>query len=70
MFQVKTGCILNCNWGQGGQGPAKNWVTWGVPSLLIEKGDKLKKGVDVEMGGCYLFYYFTVQSYSLCVWKK
>ena len=35
-----------------GIGPFKNGVTWGVRSLLLERGNKPEKGggVDVEMG--------------------
>ena len=32
--------------------------------------DKPEKGVDVEMGGCHFFYYFTVQSHLFCLWEK
>ena len=40
----------------------------GVENFLLERGDKPEKGgVDVEMGRLPLFYYFTVQSYLLCV---
>ena len=43
-------------WGGGGQ------------NVLLERGNKPVKGaVDVEMGGLPIFYYFTVQSYLLCV---
>ena len=41
-----------------------------VSNFLLEKEDKPEKGgggVNVEMGGCYFFYYFTVQSQLLCV---
>ena len=38
--------------------PSKNW---GGQNFLQERGDKLEKGFDVEMGGLPLFYYFTVQ---------
>ena len=46
-----------------------------VRNFLLERGDKPVKvgggGVDVEMGvGLPLFYYFTVQSYLLCVRGK
>ena len=41
---------------------------------MLDSGDKSDKGrgagVDVEMGWWSLFYYFTVQSYLLCVWEK
>ena len=37
-------------------GPSKNWVTCGVPKILIERRDNPEKGgVDVEMGGCHFF---------------
>ena len=36
----------------------------GVQNVLLERGDKPKKG------GLPLFYYFTVQSHFLCVWGK
>ena len=57
-----------------GVGPSENWVTcggggggWGQ-NVLLERGNKPVKGaVDVEMGGLPIFYYFTVQSYLLCV---
>ena len=42
----------------GGIGPFKNWVTWGVRSLLLERGNKPEKGgggVDVEMGDWHFF---------------
>ena len=37
--------------------------------FFARKGDKPEKegGVDVEMGGLSLFYYFTVQSQLLCL---
>ena len=36
----------------GGVGPSKNWVTGGVPKILLERGDNPEKeGVDKEMGG-------------------
>ena len=40
--------------------------------FFARKGDKPEKGADAEMGGgsCHIFYYFTVQSYLLCVWEK
>ena len=36
---------------------------------MLERGNKPEKGVDEEIGGLPLFYYFTVQSYLLCVEK-
>ena len=42
----------------------------GVPKTLVERGDKPEKGVDVEMSGLPLFYYFTVQYHFLCVLGK
>ena len=35
----------------------------GVRKFLLEREDKPEKwgGVDVEIGGCHFFYYFTVQ---------
>ena len=44
----------------------------GVQNFLLERGDKPVKGgeIDVEMGALPLFYYFTVQSYLLCVKGK
>ena len=53
-----------------GVGPSKNWVTWVVPKILLERGNNPEKrgeGVDVETGGLPLFYYFTVQFHLLCV---
>ena len=38
-----------------------------IQNFLLERGNK--KGVDKETGGLPLFYYFTVQSYLLCVEK-
>ena len=32
----------------------------GVRNFLLERGDKPERGIDVEMGGLPLFYYFTV----------
>ena len=32
--------------------------------------DEPEKGVDVEMGGCHFFYYFTIQSHLFCLWEK
>ena len=47
--------------GGGGLGPSKNWVTWVEAKILLERGDNLEKGgIDIEMGGLPLFYYFTV----------
>ena len=42
----------------------------GVQNFLLEREDKPEKGVDVEMGGCHFFYYFTVQSHLHCMWEK
>ena len=44
----------------------------GVRNFLLERGDKpvMGGGVDVEMWGLQLFYYFTVQSCLLCVRGK
>ena len=44
----------------------------GVQFFLLERGDKPLEvgGGHVEMGGLPLFYYFTVQSYLLCVRGK
>ena len=40
----------------------------GSTRLFARKGDKSEKGgVDVEMEGLPLSYYFTVQSHLLCV---
>ena len=44
----------------------------GVQNFLLERGHKPEKGagvVDVEIRGVPIFYYFTVQSYLLCVGK-
>ena len=52
---------------EGGRGGGRGW------NFLLERGDKPEKGgggVDVEMGGLSLFYYFTVQSQLLCVWEN
>ena len=54
--------------GRGRVGPSKNWVG---QYFLLERGDKPVKGVDVEMegGGCYFFYHFTVPfSHVYFVW--
>ena len=52
----------------GGVGPSKNLVTWGLPKILLERGDNPEKGwVDVEMGRLPFFYSFDVQLHLLCV---
>ena len=52
----------------GGLGPSKNWVTWGLPKIFLERGDNPeKKGDWCRNGGLPLFYYFTVQFHLLCV---
>ena len=42
----------------------------GPPPFARKGGQTYKGGVDVEMGGCHFFSYFTIQSYLLCVWGK
>ena len=45
----------------------------GVQNFLLERGDKPKNGgggVDIEIGGLQLFYYFTIQSHLPCVRGK
>ena len=54
--------------GGGWVGLSKNWVTWGVGvwDLLLERGDKLVKGVWCRNGGgCHFFLllYSSVQSH-------
>ena len=43
----------------------------GVPKILLKRRDNPEKvekgGVDIKMGGCHFFYYFTVQLHLLCV---
>ena len=52
---------------KGGQDLPKNESLVGVPKTLLERGENPENGVDVEMGGLPLFYYFTVQLHLLCV---
>ena len=41
---------------------------WGGYKIFCQKGViNLKRGLDVEKGGCHYFYYFTAQSHLLCV---
>ena len=39
--------------------------------MLLKRRDNPEKvekgGVDIKMGGCHFFYYFTVQLHLLCV---
>ena len=45
----------------------------GVQHFLLERMDKPEKkrgGIDIEMGVATFFYYFKVQSHLLCVWEK
>ena len=40
-------------------------------NFLLERGINLKRGALMQKRrGCHFFYYFTVQSHLLCVWKK
>ena len=58
-------------WGGGGR-TFKNWVTWGVPKILLERGITLKRigGWCRNGGGLPLFYYFNVQLHFLGVVGK
>ena len=50
-------------------GPSKNCVTWGVPKILLERGNNSEKGgrgVDVEMGGLSLFSTLSSVAFLVC----
>ena len=38
-----------------------------MPKILLKRGDNPEKGVDIEIEGLPLFYYFTVKLHLLCV---
>ena len=53
---------------KGGQDLSKIESLGGFQNFCLKGGDKPEKGgVDVEMGGLPLFYYFIIQVY---VWEK
>ena len=56
--------------GGRGVGPSKNWVTWGVPKLLLERADNSEKrggGVDVEIGDCHFLLLYSSIAFTVKV---
>ena len=41
-----------------------------VQNILLERGNKPERGVDVEIGGCHFFYYFTVQFNLIYIFRS